>query len=188
MLQLPEVNIELMQAYVRGRPAHDQLFPRFYDLVARQVVQAVQGDYPEIEPVVGPRDQHHSAAKFPELGDSVVLDWVAFGFAGMDMYDFHVGTVLNLSEWPVTYRQGLHIADHLYEKTRGKVEAINWQAAVGLTPNMAHHPAIREHQWTDPLREFDFGDVNGQATRMAQRVIAYYRVGAPIAYGLRAKL
>jgi len=185
---IPGVDAQLMEAYVRGKPAYDQLFPAFYDRVADQVLQALQSEYPEIEAVVGPRDRANAEARFPEQRDHIPLDWVAFGFAGMDMYDFHVGTVLDFSEWPVTYRQGLHIADELYELARGGVDAIDWKTVVGVEPAALHQVAIREYQWLDPRHEFDFADIESQAARMAQRIIAYYKAAVAIAYQVRTEL
>jgi len=186
MARLGSVSSKLIEAYVEGRKAYDSLFPKFYDVVAERVVAALGLKYPQIEPVVGPRDRAGVVARFPELGDAPALDWVAFGFAGMDMYDLHVGTVLQFSEWPVTYRQGLHIADNLYELARSDVEAIDWQQSVGLEPTYLHRVAIREHQWLDPVREFDFTDPDAQAEKMVERVIKYYEAAGAMAEKLQA--
>jgi hypothetical protein len=179
--KLDSVDPQLIQAYVSGKKAYEQVFPEFYDRVVERVVAVLGAKYPQIEPVVGPRDRAGATARFPELGGAVALDWVAFGFAGMDMYDFHIGTVLQFAEWPVTYRQGLHIADHLYELARGDVSAIDWKQALGLKPTYIHQVPIREHQWLDPVREFDWNDLNGQAEKIAGRVVKYYEAAAAIA-------
>jgi hypothetical protein len=180
--------LESIEAYVRGRKAYDSAFPKFYDVVAERVVAALGSQYLQIEPVVGTRDQAGALARFPELRDAPPLDWVAFGFAGIDMYDLHVGNVLQFSEWPVTYRQGLHIADKLYELARHDVDAIDWQQSVGLEPTYLHQVGVREHQWLDPVREFDFTDLDAQAEKMVKRVIAYYEAAAAIADKLQAAL
>jgi hypothetical protein len=186
--QIGRVKPELIEGYIRGKKAYEQVFPKFYELVAERVKEVLQAKYPKIEPVIGPRDKARAMAKQPHLGEKVPLDWVAFGFSGMDMYDYHIGTVLQVDSWPVKYQFGLHVIDDVWDLARSEVEAIDWKQAVGLEPTYRYCEPIREHQWVDPVRELDFASIDDEVKRIAERVSKYYEAVAAAADALCAAL
>lgn len=193
MEQIGPVRPDLIKGYIEGKKAYEQVFPKIYELIAERVETVLRPKYPKIDPVVGPRDKARVMAKFPEMGEDVPLDWVAFGFSGMDMYDYHIGILLQVHDWPVKYLVGLHImdlyiTDHALELVRSEVDAIDWKKAVGLDPTYVYDEAVREHRWLDPVQELDFANIDDEIEKIAQRAIKYYEASAAAADVLSAAL
>lgn len=181
MIGLEGYEIEEMKGYVCGKRVYDKVFPEFYDQIARQVEEVLRPHYPLFEPDVGPRDRARAMAKLPHLGEKVPLDWVAFGFFGIDLYDFHIGVILLMNEWPVKYHIGLHIMDPLWPSVRKEVELIDWKKGVGLDPTYLFEAPVREHRWLDPTRELNFRDLENEVRHISDRVIRFYKASAPAA-------
>ena len=181
MISLKDSEIELMKGYILGKKVYDRVFPEFYDLIAHQVEKVLQPQYPLFEPAVGPRDRIRAMTKLPDLGERVPLDWVAFGFSGLDLYDFHVGVILLMEDWPVKYHIGLHIMDPVWPLVQKEVELIDWKKGMGLDPTYVFESAVREHRYLDPVRKLRFNDLDGEINHISDRVIRFYRISAPVA-------
>ena len=181
MIGLERSEIEEMKGYVLGKRVYDKVFPEFYDQIARQVEEVLRPQYPLFEPDVGPRDRARAMAKLPHLGEKVPLDWVAFGFSGIDLYDFHIGVILLMHEWPVKYHIGLHIMAPLWPSVRKEIELIDWKKDVGLDPIYLFEAPVQEHRWLDPNRELNFRDLESELRHISDRVIRFYTASAPAA-------
>jgi hypothetical protein len=180
MIPLSKSEIELMKSYILGKNIYERVFPEFYDRIAREVEKALRPQYPLLEPDVGPRDRARAMTKFPELGEKVPLDWVAFGFFGIDLYDFHIGVILLMKDWPVRYHMGLHIMDSTWSFVQKEAALIDWKKN-GLNPTYVFEAPVREHRYIDPVREFDFSNLDGEIKHISDRVIHFYRTSAPVA-------
>jgi hypothetical protein len=185
---LEGVSEDRMRGYVLGKEEYERVFPKFYDVIAERLEAALKAEFPEFKFIVGPRDWENATSKFPELGGDVPLDWVAFGFGSLDLYEYHIGVVLEMSEWPVQYSIGLHVMDHVPESAREEADAIDWPEAIGREPIRVYSEPVREHRWLDPTRELDFGNLPGEVKWIVGRVIGYYGAAAGPAARLRASL
>jgi hypothetical protein len=172
---------ELLRGYVFGKKIYDQLFPEFYDLIALEVEKVLRPEFPLLEPDVGPRDKARAMTKLPHLGDKVPLDWVAFGFSGIDLYDFHIGVILLMEDWPVKYHIGLHIMDPVWPFVQREVKSIDWKKDIGSNPVYAFQAPVHEHRFLDPVREINFSDLDLEVKHISDRVIRFYRASASVA-------
>jgi len=173
--------MELMRGYILGKKVYTKVFPEFYDRIAQEAETILRPQYPLFEPAVGPRDRTRAMIKLPHLGDNVPLDWVAFGFSGLDLYDFHIGVILLMDDWPVKYHIGLHIMDPLWPSVQKEVESIDWKKGIGIDPAYAFQAPVHEHRFLDPVREINFKDLDREVRHISDRVIRFYRTSAPVA-------
>jgi hypothetical protein len=180
MVRLEKTEIERMKGYILGKKVYDKVFPEFYDLIAQQVERVLRPRYPLLEPDVGPRDRVRAMAKLPHLGEKVPLDWVAFGFFGIDLYDFHIGVILLMEDWPVKYHIGLHIMDPIWSSVEKEAGSIGWKEE-GLDPSYVFEAPVREHRYLDPVREINFSDLDSEVRHISDRVIRFYKTSAPVA-------
>jgi hypothetical protein len=180
MVSLEKPEIERMKGYILGKKVYDKVFPEFYDLIAQQVERVLRPQYPLLEPDVGPRDRARAMAKLPHLGERAPLDWVAFGFYGIDLYDFHIGVILLMEDWPVKYHIGLHIMDSIWPSVEKEAAAIDWKKE-GLGPSYVFEGPVREHRYLDPVRELTFDNLEREIKHTSDRVIRFYRSSAPVA-------
>lgn len=181
MKGLETFEIKSLEGYIKGKKAYEKVFPKFYDSVAERVVGALRSKYPEIEADVGPRDIVRAMKKFPLKGEKVPLDWVAFGFYGLDLYDFHIGVILLMEDWPVKYHIGLHVMENTWTLVQKDVESINWKKEVGPGSNYVFADSVREHRFVDPIRDLNLSDLEGEVRHVSERVVRYYEASAPIA-------
>lgn len=181
MRGLKKSELGLMKGYILGKRIYEKVFPEFYDLIALQVERALRPQYPFLEPDVGPRDRARAMSKFPELGEKVPLDWVAFGFSGLDLYDFHIGVILLMEDWPVKYHLGLHIMDQVWPFVQNEVGLIDWKRGVGLDPTYTFQAPVHEHRYLDPVVELNFRDLESEVNHISDRVNRFYRACAPVA-------
>jgi hypothetical protein len=181
MKGLTTSELELLRGYVFGKKIYDQVFPEFYDLIALEVERVLRPEFSLLEPDVGPRDKARAMTKLPHLGDKVPLDWVAFGFSGLDLYDYHIGVILLMENWPVKYHIGLHIMDPLWPFIQKEVETIDWKMRIGSDPAYTFQAPVHEHRFLDPTREINFSDLDCEIQHISERVIHFYRASAPVA-------
>ena len=157
----------------RSRVLFPGLFVAIRDQVEAQVGAAgAQG-------VVGEFDRDRAIALFPDLGEAVPVDWVAFGFQGHEFYDLHVGVVLETERWPVLCHTGLHVSEGAWHELERRVRAIDWERSVGQDAREAVAGAVHEHRFCDAAEEFDFKNVAGMVAHLARRAVAYYRAALP---------
>jgi len=170
-----------MAEYVRGRAAYQTVFPWFYETIREEVLTLLRPQYPDAEGVVGVSadGMTRGMAKFP--GVVPPCEWVAFSFGGLALHDFHIGVVLDLDHWPVTYSVGLHIMDEALTPFKQAVDALDWASYLGHPPQFTYAAQVRESRWIDPTREMDFSDLRGEVEHIVERVARYYRAAAPVA-------
>jgi hypothetical protein len=184
--QIKSVSPELIKGYIVGKEAYQQVFPSIYYAIASKVEEKLGEAYPALEAVVGPDDKQALMAKFPEKGEEVPLDWVAFGFYGIDMYHIHIGILVDVASWPVTWVVGLHVMDRYLseeelELVLPRIREIEWSSAVGQEPRYVYAESVCEHRWLDPVRELKFGQLDEEVAYMADRACRFYSAAAPSA-------
>jgi len=186
MKPIEPVDPQLIKGYIQGREAYEQIFPQIYYAIAKQVEDQLKDAYPELETVVGPDDKEALMAKFPEKGEDVPLDWVAFGFYGVDMYHYHVGILVDVDEWPITWVVGLHVMDRYLSDEEldlvlPHIEDIDWEATTDRQPRYVYAESVCEHRWLDPVRDLEVGQLDQQVAYIAERATKYYQAAAPAA-------
>jgi hypothetical protein len=186
MTHIKSVSPKLIRGYVEGKEAYKQVFPAIYYKIAKRVEDMLGETHPQLESVVGPDDKEALMAKFPEKGEDVPLDWVAFGFYGIDMYHYHIGVLVDVQEWPITWVVGLHVMDRYLsddelELVLPRIEKIKWMSEMGRQPNYVYAESVCEHRWLDPIRELDVAQIDPSVTYIAERVSEYYEAAAPAA-------
>jgi hypothetical protein len=154
------------------------LFPGIFMAIRERVVAELSGS--GAVGVVGEFDRERAMSLFPELGDDVPLDWVAFGFPGHDFYDLHVGVILETQQWPVLCHTGLHVSDGAWSELESHVRGIDWIGSVGHDARETVAGAVREHRFCDAPELFEFEDASGQVELLARRAVAYYRAALPV--------
>ena len=186
MHNIASVDPALVKGYIEGKAAYKQVFPAIYYAIGERVEGRLLDGYPQLEAVVGPDDKQAMMRKFPEKGEDVPLDWVAFGFYGIDMYHLHVGILVDVDQWPVTWVVGVHVMDRYLsdeeiEIVVPRIEEIAWADAVGREPDYVYAESVCEHRWLDPVRELGFASLEQDVATVADRACAYYQAAAPAA-------
>jgi hypothetical protein len=184
--EIASVDPALVKGYIEGKPAYGQVFPGIYYAVGKRVEDRLTEAYPQLEAVVGPDDKQALMAKFPEKGEDVPLDWVAFGYYGIDMYHFHVGILVDVDRWPVTWVVGVHVMDRYLSDEEmdivlPRLQEVEWAEAVGREPDYVYAESVCEHRWLDPVRELDFARVEQEVATIVDRACKYYEASAPAA-------
>ncbi len=167
-----------LRSYLALRREHQELFPGLF-VVIRDAVEAELAEF-GARGVVGELDREAALRRDPNAGLGTPYDWVAFGFAGYEFYDAHVGVVLHTREWPCTCHVGFHRRAHLPAATHARIETIDWVAAVGAEPEHELTEATQEHQLRDPARAFDFSTIESETAHFTARACAYYRAAVPV--------
>jgi hypothetical protein len=183
----PAVRPEEVELYIKGKAAYQEVFPWLYATVRDGVLASVRPTWPDIGVIVGTTAEGivKSIAHHPLLGEKVPLEWVAFSFDSIDLFDYHIGWVLDMDHYPIKYILGLHIMDHVLPQYEAAVRTIDWRK-LGLPGEYAYFPAIHEHRWMDPMGELDLTDLAKTASHVVDRMTRYYLASAPVAHSQKA--
>lgn len=184
----PAVRPEEIELYVNGKAAYQRTFPWLYATVREGVLARVRPTWPDVSVIVGTSAEGivKSIARHPHLGEKVPLEWVAFAFDHIDLYDFHIGWVLDLDHYPIEYILGLHIMDDIMPGYQASVQTIDWKK-FDLAGDYRYFPAVHEHRWMEPAGVLDLTDLDGTARYIIDRMSRYYLAAAPIAHGQSAE-
>lgn len=180
MQTLPKVNTELVAGYIKGKPEFDHLFPRFFEVVAGMVEKKLGGTYP-VKGIVGEEHRRLLMDRFPELGNKIPIDWVAFGFEynGLDMYEAHVGVIFLTDQWPIKFHVGVHVLKHIWDQLAEKLQAVDWDS-IGYQQTYYFDTPTKEHRFADSPRVFEIDNLEKAAATIADSVVRYYTAVAPI--------
>ena len=162
--------------YLQLRQDLQLLFPGIF-LSIRSAVESELAEF-GVRGVVGELDRATALARNPDAGLAAPYDWVAFGFAGYEFYDAHVGVVMDTSSWPCTCRVGFHRRSHLSADVHERIDDIDWTSAVGRAPEHELIEATGEHQLRDVRRPFDFDAIDAGLAHFTERACTYYRAAA----------
>ena len=116
--------------------------------------------------------------RVPGLAADASLDWVAFDFPGLTVWDAHVGVLADFGA-PSRATVGLHILQPHWRAAlellgRGDEATMN-----ALEIEVEPKPQISEMQLNDPWSELDLNRMTDEARRLAGRAVELYRLVRP---------
>jgi hypothetical protein len=134
---------------------------------------------------VGEDCRSEARLRYPHLA-TLPLDWVAFGFPGVVMWDLHVGVILELDGAPPRTHVGVHATPAVWARVGPALERLDWTALVGQPLQLRESPAVGEIQLIQRPAPLDFADLAGEVTRLAEAAARCYAAVArvPIELGL----
>ena len=177
---LRSVDAQRLARHLETRDEYERAFPLFFRAIAREACARLWERFPGAAAFVGEDCRREAAARYPHL-THLPLDWVAFAFEGVVMWELHVGVVANLARRPPAIQIGVHTTPPLWPRLGPPLEALDWQALVGEKLTLNEARVIGEIQLVEPIRPLALSDLAGEAVRLAERAIAYYEVVAPLA-------
>jgi len=151
----------------------------FFRAIAHEACGKLWERFPDAAAFVGEDCRREAFARYPQLA-SLNLDWVAFAFRGVVMWDLHVGVVAELAHQPPVIHAGVHATASLWPRLGPMLEALDWQALAGEKLVLNEASAIGEIQLIEPARPLMLSDLAGEVPRLADRVVRYYEIVAPL--------
>ncbi len=174
--------------HLETRAEYERAFPLFFRAVGHEACGRLWRRFPGAAAYVGDDCRREAAARYPHL-ERLYLDWVAFAFRGIAMWDLHIGVVADLTCQPATIQVGVHTTPLLWPRLQPALEALDWQALAG--EKLAFHDSrpVAELQLVEPARALNLSDLPGEVKRLADRVTRYYEIVAeiPAAVGIVRK-
>ena len=187
MESIGKVDARKLAAFVRGRAEYARVFPRLYRVVGAEVESRLAARFPGVRGVVGEDVREQAKALLPQYRDHPPLDWVAFGFAGLNPWHIHVGVVWAFSAWPVTYRVGFHLGYDLMRAER-RFRDLPWKKMVGAGGQFVDVRGMHEIQWDDPPHRPDLTRLDDIMEQIVGRAVRYYEAVAPHVVALRREV
>jgi hypothetical protein len=117
--------------------------------------------------------------RVPGLAPDASLDWVAFDFPGLTVWDAHVGVLADFTGTTPRATVGLHV---LLPHWRAALELLgrgNEATMNALEIEAEPKPQISEMQLNDPWRELDPERAEDEVGRLAERAVELYRLVRP---------
>jgi hypothetical protein len=136
---------EQIELYVALRRSIRPVLPGFLLAVASFVLAHSPSDAAP-RSFVGELDRARLIAAYPELGLDASVDWVAFGFPGMDDYDAHVGVLVDTDTWPLQCEVGVHVANDLWIDVRERFAGFGARSST----TYSYASGVREHRFVRP--------------------------------------
>lgn len=163
--------------HLETRAEYERAFPFFFRAVGREACGRLWRRFPSAAAYVGDDYRREAAARYPHL-ERLYLDWVAFAFRGISMWDLHIGVVADLTSQPATIQVGVHTTPLLWPRLRSSLEPLDWQTRAGEKLVFHDSRAVAELQLVEPARTLNLADLFGEVKRLADRVARYYEVVA----------
>lgn len=117
--------------------------------------------------------------RVPSLPADVSLDWVAFDFPGLSVWDAHLGLLVDSAAGSPRCCVGLHV---LFPYWRAALELLargDEATMNALEIDAEPRPQIHEIQLNDPWRALDAGALDAEIERLAVRAVELYRLVQP---------
>ncbi|MBI4562295.1 MAG: hypothetical protein HY724_09650 [Candidatus Rokubacteria bacterium] len=176
---LRSIDGERLAHHRETRGEYERAFPLFFRAIAHEACGKLWERFPDAAAFVGEDCRREAFARYPHLA-SLNLDWVAFAFRGVVMWDLHVGVVAELAYQPPLIHAGVHTTPSLWPRLGPMLEALDWQALAGEKLVLNEASAIGEIQLIEPARPLALADLAGEVPRLADRVVRYYQIVAPL--------
>ena len=151
-------------------PARVAFFRRIGRLVEAELMQR----FPEARAHVGADVRDEALERQPQFNGDPPVDWVAFSFAGLVMWDVHVGVVCDLSAAVPTCHVGFHTSDQFWPEFEEAIETLEWETCLGARPSLVRAGDVREQQFRDLAVPLLLDDLCSEAQRLASRAVCYY--------------
>lgn len=120
----------------------------------------------------------------PGLPAEASLDWVAFDFPGLSVWDAHLGVLADFAAAPPRCTVGLHILQPHWRAALALLGRGDEATTNALEIEAEPKPEIREVQLNDAWRELDAAQLDGEVERLATRAVELYRLVLPRLAGL----
>lgn len=176
---LRSIDGERLARHLETRGEYERAFPLFFRAIGHEVCVKLWERFPDAAAFVGEDCRREAAQRYPHLA-SLPLDWVAFAFRRVVMWDLHVGVVADLSHRPPTIQVGVHATPPLWSRLGPLLEALDWQALAGEKLDLNEAKVIGEIQLVEPARSLALSDLASEVSRLADRVTRYYEIVAPL--------
>ncbi len=177
--ELRTIDGEMLARHLRTRAEYDRAFPLFFRAVGEAVCARLRGRFPHATACVGEDYLSDARARWGHL-QRLPLDWVAFGFRGVVMWDLHVGVVADLTRATPLVTVGPHATAGVWTKLAPALDRIDWPAVTGAELVFNDARVVGEKQLIEPPRPLDLGDLAGEVGRIADRAARYYELVAPL--------
>lgn len=176
---LRSIDGERLARHLDTRAEYERAFPLFFRVVGDEACRRLWERFPDAAAFVGDDCRREAMARYPHLA-RLPLDWVAFAFRGVVMWDLHVGVVADLARRPPVIQVGVHATPPLWPRLAPMLEALDWQALVGEKLALNDARVVGEIQLVEPARPLDLSDLAGEVPRLADRAVRYYEIVAPL--------
>ncbi|MFQ5520077.1 MAG: hypothetical protein ACE5FK_01655 [Candidatus Methylomirabilia bacterium] len=176
---LRAINGERLALHLETRVEYERTFPLFFRAIAREASERIWDRFPDAAAFVGEDCRLEAAQRYPHLA-RLPLDWVAFAFRGVVMWDLHIGVVADLARRPPAIQVGVHTTPHLWPRLGPMLEALDSQALAGEKLALTHATVVNEMQLNEPSRSMQLSDLGGEVSLLAERVARYYAIVAPL--------
>lgn len=173
------VDGERVALSLKTRGEFERAFPLFFRAIAHETCQHLWERFPHAAAFVGEDCRREAVVRYPHLA-SLNLDWVAFAFRGIVMWDLHIGVVADLAAQPAVIRVGVHTTPPLWPRLGPALEARDWPPLVGEKLEFNDAQAIGEVQLNEPAHPLPLSDLAGEALRLADRAVRFYEIVAPL--------
>lgn len=165
--------------HLETRGEFERAFPLFFRAVGQEACRRLWERFPDAAAFVGEDCRREAAARYPHLA-RLPLDWVAFAFRGLVMWDLHIGVVADLGAGPPTIQVGIHTTPALWPRLHPVLRAVAWEALVGQKLAVTEASVVGEIQLSEPARPLALSDLGGEVPRLAERAAGYYEIVAPL--------
>lgn len=176
---LRSIDGERLARHLETRAEYERAFPLFFRAVGDEACCRLWERFPDAAAFVGDDCRREAMARYPHLA-RLPLDWVAFAFRGVVMWDLHVGVVVDLARRPPVIQVGVHTTPPLWPRLAPMLEALDWQALMGEKLALNDARVVGEVQLVEPARPLDLSDLAGEVPRLADRAVRYYEIVAPL--------
>ena len=176
---LRSIDGERLARHLETRGEYERAFPLFFRAVGHTACVKLWERFPDVVAFVGEDCRREASVRYPHLSH-LPLDWVAFAFRGVVMWDLHVGVVANLAHRPPTIQVGVHATPPIWSRLGPLLETLDWQALAGEKLVLNEAAVIGEIQLVESARPLALADLAGDVPRLAERVTRYYEIVAPL--------
>jgi hypothetical protein len=175
--QLRAINGDAITRHLATRAEYERAFPLFFRAVGDAVCARLRERFPHATACVGEDHVSEARIRWGHL-QRLPLDWVAFGFRGVLMWDLHVGVVTDLTHATPLVSVGPHGTAVVWTKLAPALGAIDWPSITGQALVFNDARAVGEKQLIERPRPLDLHDLAGEAERIAERAARYYEIVA----------
>jgi hypothetical protein len=179
VLALRSVDGARLARHLESCDEYERAFPLFFRAIADQASRRLWERFPHAAAFVGEDCRREAALRYPHL-TSLHLDWVAFAFRGVVMWELHVGVVAQLAHRPPLVQVGVHTTPLLWPRLGPRLEALDWQALAGEKLSLNDARTVGELQLVEPARPLALSHLAGEVSRLTDRVVRYYEIVAPL--------
>ena len=179
--QLRRASAEKIATHLWTREAYRQAFPAFFRGVGGEVRSRLASARLETHEHVGADMRSAWLARLTRLPEDISLNWVAFDFPGVSVWDLHVGVTANLEVWPATCTVGLQVHESRWLAVEAFLAGQPWQTNGWLAEEPSRVASIEEIQLNDPEGKLDLNALPAEADRLANRAVQLYQLVGPLA-------